>query len=197
MKHTTRKQWALSLLALGAFSAYAQAYPTAKPRPRPSATASPSSNVPDTGTPSVSPTPGSPDPTVSASPTTKAPSGPLKMITTQGERVGSTENKNSPISITQLDYLDNGYGARYNSEVRAAATIQNTGKKDVKKVIMHLQFVNGDGQVVQEWKQDAGTVKPNGFVRITPPVWRNTLNVTLHARVLVEHEEVAKEATPK
>lgn len=205
------------ILFLGAaVSSYAQGnYPRARPRATstaagtPSATPNPGGTT-ATGTPSATPgTAGG----ATASPTTRMQTGPLKMITTDGT------NKLSPIRVTELNYYDEGYGSKYNSEVRVSGAVQNTGKTELKKVVVRLQIVaaantspSGDGastpspspaprtaasDVIQEWKENPGTLKPGQTYRMTPTVWRNSLGTVLKARMIVEHEEAVEKDAPK
>lgn len=71
---------------------YAQNYPHAKPKPKVEKT--------ESASPSKSPSP-SPSASASAAPgkTDEKPTGPLKMITTDGK------NKDSPIKVVELSYL--------------------------------------------------------------------------------------------
>lgn len=173
MKNTVIKALVGSLLVVGALQAYGQNYPTAKPKPKPKPSASTSAS------PSPAPTAGDPTP--------KPPLGPLKMISTDGT------NKNSPIRVVDLQYYDEGYGSKYNSEVRVSGTIQNTEKTaELKKVLVRLQIVDGKGDIIQEWKENPGTLKPGQQYRVNPVVWRNSLGTMLKARFMVEHEEVPK-----
>ena len=176
MKITT--QWALGILMAVSLVGlvFAQDYPKFKPSPRPKATTTPSASTPtpDAATPAPAATP-------------DKPKGPLKMITTDGK------NKDSPIKVLEMNYYDSGYG-KYNSEVRVSCKIQNAGSNPLKKVTLKLQIVNGDKQVVQEWKKPIGEMKPNAVETYNPGVWYNTLGVLLQGRVTVEHEEVDKDA---
>ncbi len=173
----TSAQWALGLLlaVVMASTGFAQNYPKFKPSPRPPKT---------TATPAETPTPTE---TPEAAPTPARPTGPLKMITTDGK------NKDSPIKVLDLQYYDSGYG-KYNSEVRVSCKIQNASSKPLKKVTLKLQIINGDKQVVQEWKKPLGEMKPNQVESYNPGVWYNTLGVLLQGRVQVEHEEQPKDS---
>lgn len=178
-RYPTRMAVATLFLAC-AVQAFAQpSYPTyKKPAPKPSAS--------KTATPSPS---ASPDATPAA--VTK-PTGPLKMITTDGT------NKLSPIRVTELDYYDEGYGSKYNSEVRISGAIQNTSKTaELKKVTVKLQVVDLDNQVIQEWKQSPGVLKPGQTYRINPSVWRNSLGTLLKGRIVVDHEEAVEKDAKK
>lgn len=172
---STSAKWALGLLMVVSLSGlvFAQNYPKFKPSPRPKATSTPA----ETPTPAATP---------DAAPTPAKQTGPLKMITTDGK------NKDSPIKVLDLQYYDSGYG-KYNSEVRVSCKIQNAGPKPLKKVTLKLQIINGDKQVVQEWKKAIGDMKPNQVESYNPGVWYNTLGVILQGRVQVEHEEVPKD----
>lgn len=161
----------LNLLAC----AQAQDYPRYKPKPKPSPTAkaTPSPEASPAATPAATP---------------KAPTGPLKMIKTDGK------NKDSPIKVTDLQYYDSGFGSKYNSEVRVSCAIQNTDKKaELKKVTLYLQIIDGAKQVIHEWKQPVGNMKPGQVYKYNPGVWYNSLGTNLNAQVMVEHEEVPKE----
>lgn len=213
MKNASIRLAAGILFVGAAVNAFAQpSYPQAPQRPRTSPTSA--------GTPSVTPSPGGASPAApgTSSPAAEMPRGPLKMISTDGS------NKQSPIRVTELNYYDEGYGAKYNSEVRVSGAVTNTGKKDLKKVTVRLQIVDtntggtstrpsgitpspavaarpaGSGpDVIQEWKEipPGGILKAGQTYRITPAVWRNSLGTVLRARMLVEHEEVLEKDTPK
>lgn len=169
-----------TIFLAAALQAYAQPnYPTRKPTPKasPTQTTSPSPNA---------------QPQAEPAPTPSKPKGPLKMITTDGT------NKQSPIRVTALDFYDEGYGTRYNAEVRVSGSVQNNSKTaELKKVVVKLQIVDQDNQVIQEWKEIPGTLKPMQSVRIQPPVWRNSLGTLLKARFQVEHEEVDEKDAKK
>lgn len=173
----TSARWALFILMAASLvgTVFAQNYPKFKPSPRPKATSTPAAETP---TPAATP---------EASATPARPTGPLKMIVSDGK------NKDSPIKVLDMQYYDSGYG-KYNSEVRVSCKIQNAGSKPLKKVTLKLQIVNGDKQVVQEWKKAIGDMKPNQVESYNPGVWYNTLGVILQGRVQVEHEEVPKDA---
>jgi hypothetical protein len=218
MKKHSIRLFAGILFLGGAVSSYAQGnYPRARPRATSTAAGTPSATPnpggsPATGTPSATPgTSGG----ATASPTARMQTGPLKMITTDGT------NKNSPIRVTELNYYDEGYGSKYNSEVRVSGAVQNTGKTELKKVVVRLQIVpaagdnpgaqagstpspsprprqaNAGGDVLQEWKENPGTLKPGQTYRVSPAVWRNSLGTVLKARMIVEHEEAVEKDAPK
>lgn len=162
-----------------ALNAFAQpGYPTAPktPKPKPTTSASPA----PTASPTTAPTP-------EASPSPKMPTGPLKMITTDG-----TEKK-SPIKVTELNFYDSGYGSKYNAEMRLSGAVQNTSKSDtLKKVTVKYQVVDSLGKTVQEWKEvpPGGELKPGQTYRINPGLARNTLGTLLKGKIVVDHEEV-------
>ena len=163
---------------IGAFAAWAPAqdYPTHKYTNKPKTTA----------------TPGSSD-KPSATTMPDKPTGPLKMIKTEGERPGNTSNKDSPIKILELNYYDAGFGAKFNTEVRTSVKIENASRTDdVKKVTMTLEIVNGDGQSLTEWKKSIGTLKSGQPYTFEAPVWYNSLGIPLHSKVVIEHEEIPK-----
>lgn len=181
MNHKATKALVGSLMLLGALQAYAQNYPTAKPKPKPKPSASASASP--TTAPTTAP---------AGDPTPKPPLGPLKMITTDGT------NKQSPIRVVDLQYYDEGYGSKYNSEVRVSGTVQNTDKTaELKKVLVRLQIVDGRGDIIQEWKESPGNLRPGQQYRVNPVVWRNSLGTVLKARFMVEHEEVPKKGDTK
>lgn len=161
--------------------AYAQpGYPTAPKKPKPSASASQSPSA----SPSASATE-QPEQT----PPPAAPTGPLKMIQSDGS------NKSSPIRVTEMNFYDSGYGTKYNSEMRVSGAVQNSSKTaTLKKVVVRLQIVDSGNppQVVQEWKENPGELKPGQIYRINPGVARNTLGTLLKGRMLVDHEEVVE-----
>ncbi|MBT9582159.1 hypothetical protein IV102_02350 [bacterium] len=174
------------LFLAAALNAFAQpTYPQApKPKPKPSASA--------TASPSASPSASaSPD----ASPSPKLPTGPLKMITTDSVN----PNKKSPIKFTEINFYDSGYGSKYNAEMRLSGAVLNSSKTDtLKKVTVKYQVVDTAGQVVQEWKESAGDLKPGSTYRINPGVARNTLGTMLKGKMVVDHEEVPpKDGAPK
>lgn len=174
---TSRSQVASLIFLVAALNAFAQPdYPKApKPKPKPTATESVSPS------PSASPT-SAPDASPSASPT---PTGPLKMITTDGT------NKKSPIKVLDLQCYDSGYGTKFNSEMRLSGSVQNTSKSDtLKKVVVKYQLVDIKGEVIQEWKESPGQLKPNQIFKINPGVARNSLGTLLKGKIVVEHEEV-------
>jgi len=114
------------------------------------------------------------------------------MITTDGT------NKLSPIRVTELNYYDEGYGSRFNSEVRISGAVQNTSKTaELKKVTVKLQVVDLDNQVIQEWKQAPGVLKPGQTYRMNPNVWRNSIGTLLKGRIVVDHEEVVEKDAKK
>ena len=176
-KYKTQAVAGILFLAAAA-GAFAQpSYPTAKPKPKPKASASASPTAP-----SANPTQA---PEASATP--KLPTGPLKMITTDSVN----PNKVSPIKFTEINFYDSGYGSKYNSEMRLSGAVMNSSKTDtLKKVTVKYQVVDTAGQVVQEWKEVAGDLKPGQTYRINPGVARNTLGTMLKGKMVVEHEEV-------
>lgn len=176
MKKTAQLMLACSMVAAFASWAPAQNYPTRKYTPKPKSTAAPDASSTPSGTPS-------PD----------KQTGPLKMIKTEGERPGSTTNKDSPIKILELNYYDAGFGAKFNTEVRTSVKLENSSRTDdVKKVTMTLQIVNGDGQMLTEWKKSVGTLKSGQPYSFEAPVWYNSLGIPLHSKVVIEHEEIPK-----
>lgn len=182
MKDIKCKTIAGILFVGAALNAFAQpGYPTApKPKPKPSKSASPSPSASPTAAPTTAPTPDA-----SASP--KMPTGPLKMITSDG-----TEKK-SPIKVTELNFYDSGYGSKYNAEMRLSGAVQNTSKSDtLKKVTVKFQVVDSTGKTVQEWKEipPGGELKPGQTYRINPGLARNTLGTLLKGKIVVDHEEV-------
>lgn len=182
-RYPTRVAVATLFLAC-AVQAFAQpGYPTyKKPAPKPSASKSAAPSPAATAT-------ASPDATPAAA--TK-PTGPLKMISTDGT------NKSSPIRVTELNYYDEGYGSKYNAEVRISGAIQNTSKTaELKKVTVKLQVVDLDNQVIQEWKQSPGVLKPGQTYRMNPSVWRNSLGTVLKGRIMVDHEEAVEKDAKK
>lgn len=168
-------------------SVYAQNYPKSQPKPSKSASGNPEdSSAKPSKTPKKSASPAA-SATPEASATPDKPTGPLKMIKTDGR------NKESPIKVTELNYYDAGFGAKFNSEIRVSCKIQNTSTTDeLKKVTLSLQVVNGSGDVLQQWKQTIGTLKPGQQSNFNPGVWYNTLGIPLQGKVVVEHEEVPK-----
>jgi hypothetical protein len=159
---------------------YAQNYPHAKPKPKVEKT--------ESASPSKSPSP-SPSASASAAPskTDEKPTGPLKMITTDGK------NKDSPIKVVELSYYDAGFGAKFNSEIRCSCKVQNGSSTDeLKKVTVTLQIINGAGNVMQSWKQNVGVLKPGQQYTLNPGVWYNNMGIPLQGKVSVEHEEVPK-----
>lgn len=175
MKLSARLLIFASLWAATATWAPAQNYPTHKYTPKPKATPT-AKETPQA--PEASPTPTKPD----------KPTGPLKMIKTDGKN-----NKDSPIKVLELNYYDAGFGAKFNTEVRTSCKIENSSKTDeLKRVTLILQVVNGDEQSMQEWKQAVGNLKPGAPYTFSAPVWYNSMGIPLHAKVIVEHEEVPK-----
>ena len=177
---------AANLLLLGgiwaAFATWApaQGYPTHKYTPKPKSTASATPKASATLTPTPSSTP-------------SESTGPLKMIKTEADQAGPMRNKDSPVKLLEVNYYDAGFGAKFNSEIRTSCKIENSSKTDdIKKVTLWLQVVNGDGQSMQEWKRSVGTLKPGAPYIFEAPVWYNNLGIPLHAKVVVEHEEIPK-----
>ena len=178
-KNSSSSLYGLALfVGLATAAAFADpSYPTApKPKPRPTASTS------------ASP---SPSPSASETPSTPKRSGPLKIITTDGT------NRESPIRVQNLNFYDEGYGSKYNSEIRLSGGVQNTSKTaTLKKVTVSLQLVDTQAKpnVIQEWKENppGGELKPGQSFDIKPAVARNSLGTMLKARMLVTHEEVVE-----
>lgn len=164
------------LFAVAATAAFAQPnYPQAPKRPKPTASASASPAA--TESPSASPT------------TAPTPSGPAKKLSTDSVK----PNPKSPIKFVQVNCYDSGGGSKFNSEMRLDATINNSSRTDtLKNVIVKYQLVNLDNQVIQEWVEKPGTLKPGQTFSINPGVARNSLGTRLNGRVVVEHDEVVK-----
>ena len=183
MKDLKLRTLAGVLFAVAATAAFAQPnYPQAPKRPKPSASASASASPAATESPAASPT---------AAPT---PSGPAKKLTTDSVK----PNPKSPIKFVQVNCYDSGGGSKYNSEMRLDATINNGSKTDtLKNVIVKYQLVNLDNQVIQEWVEKPGTLKPGQTFSINPGVARNSLGTRLDGRVVVEHDEVQKKEGEK
>ncbi len=181
MKNLKLRTLAGVLFAVAATAAFAQPnYPQAPKRPKPSASATagtPSPSATATDTPSGSPT---------AAPTQ---SGPAKKLMTDSDK----PNPKSPIKFVQVNCYDSGFGSKYNSEMRLDATVNNSSKTDtLKNVTVKYQLVNLDNQVIQDWVEKPGTLKPGQTFSINPGVARNSLGTKLNGRVIVEHDEVQK-----
>lgn len=113
------------------------------------------------------------------------------MITTDGT------NRESPIRVQGLNFYDEGFGSKYNSEIRLSGGVLNSHKTaTLKKVTVSLQLVDTQAKptVVQEWKEvpPGGELKPGQVFEVKPAVARNTLGTMLKARMIVTHEEVAE-----
>ena len=185
MKNLKLRTLAGVLFAVAATAAFAQPnYPQApkRPKPSPSASASSSASPAATESPSASPT---------AAPT---PSGPAKKLTTDNLK----PNPKSPIKFGEVLCYDSGGGSKYNSEMRLDATLSNSSRTDtLKNVIVKYQLINLDNNVIQEWVEKPGTLKPGQTFKITPGVARNSLGTKLNGRVVVEHDEVQKKEDTK
>ncbi|HXE71991.1 MAG TPA: hypothetical protein VNO81_04975 [Candidatus Nitrosotenuis sp.] len=120
-----------------------------------------------------------------------------KIITTEFTQEGPGSNKESPIQVTRLDFSDSTVaGASYVGEVRVSTEIKNTSPEDdVNQVTLHLQLVDPNGAVLQEWTQKVGVLKVGATYSFTPepPVWYNYQKMTVRPKVVVEHEEMPKE----
>lgn len=100
------------------------------------------------------------------------------------------KNKKSPIKVTRMDFLDSGYGQPGpNSEIRISTAIQNSGKDELKNVVLHLQLKNLAGDVVKEWVHNVGTMKGGAAVEFAPDgVYYNYSFNNLSGGVMVEHD---------
>lgn len=110
------------------------------------------------------------------------------------------KNKDSPIKVLKLDFLDSGYGQPGpNSEIRISTTVQNSSSQDdLKNVIIHLQLKNLAGDVVQEWTKNLPVMKKNTTVEFDPgTVYYNYTFNNLQGAVMVEHDKVEKDAPKK
>lgn len=168
------------LFAVAATAAFAQPnYPQAPKRPKPTASASASASASPAATESPS---GSPT-------TAPTPSGPAKKLSTDSVK----PNPKSPIKFVQVNCYDSGFGSKFNSEMRLDATINNSSRTDtLKNVTVKYQLINLDNQVIQEWVEKPGTLKPGQTFSINPGVARNSIGTKLNGRVVVEHDEVVK-----
>jgi hypothetical protein len=177
MKNLKVQTLAGALFVLAATVAFAQPnYPQAPKRPKPSASASASASASPSATATQAPATPSPTPT-----------GPAKKITTDSDR----PNPKSPIKFVTVNCYDSGGGAKFNSEMRLDATINNSSKTDtLKNVTVKYQLVNLDGQNIQEWVEKPGSLKPGQSYQINPGVARNSLGTKLNGKVVVEHDEV-------
>ncbi len=102
------------------------------------------------------------------------------------------KNKKSPIKVKKLDFQDSGYGQPGpNSEIRISTAIQNSGKDELKNVVLHLQLKNLAGEVVKEWVHKVGVMKGGAAVDYAPDgVYYNYSFNNLSAGVMVEHDPV-------
>ncbi len=109
------------------------------------------------------------------------------------------KNKDSPIKVLSLDFMDSGYGQPGpNAEIRISTKVQNSSSTDdLKNVIIHLQLKNLAGDVVQEWTKNIPVMKKNTTVEFQPDaVYYNYTFNNLQGAVMVEHDKVEK-AAPK
>lgn len=101
-------------------------------------------------------------------------------------------NKNSPIKIDSLDFMDSGYGLPGpNAEIRTSVTVRNTSREDdLKNVVIKLQMKLPGGDVVQEWTQKLPTMKKGEVVTFDPgTVYYNYSFNNLQPAVEVEHDK--------
>lgn len=113
-----------------------------------------------------------------------------KRIKTDGK------NKNSPVSVMKLDFMDSGYGnPGPNSEIRVSTVVKNGSKEDdLKNVVIKLQLKNLAGEVVQEWTKNMPVFKKGSQVEFDPGgIYYNYSFNNLQAAVEIEHDEVVKE----
>lgn len=185
MKNLKLRTLAGVLFVVAATAAFAQPnYPQAPKRPKPSAsaTSNPSPNATATESPAASPSPGT------------TATGPAKRVTTGSDR----PDPKSPIKFVAVNCYDSGYGSKFNSEMRLDATINNSSKTDtLKNVIVKYQLINLDNQVIQEWVEKPGTLKPGQSFQINPGVARNTIGTKLNGKVTVEYDEIQKKEGAK
>lgn len=185
MKDLKMRTLAGVLFAVAATAAFAQPnYPQAPKRPKPSASASAS---------------GSPSPAATTAPsdnptTAPTPSGPAKRVTTNSDR----PDPKLPIKFISVNCYDSGFGSKFNSEMRLDATISNSSKADtLKNVVVKYQLVNLDSQVIQEWVEKPGQLKPGQTFQINPGVARNSIGTKLNGKVVVEFDEIPKKEGAK
>ncbi len=117
-----------------------------------------------------------------------------KRIKTDGK------NKESPIKIVSLDFMDSGYGnPGPNSEIRISTKVQNTSSEDdLRHVVIHLQLKNLAGEVVQEWTKNIPVMKKGAVVEFEPDgVYYNYSFNNLSGAVMVEHDEIEEEEDSK
>ena len=109
------------------------------------------------------------------------------------------KNKKSPIKVTKLDFMDSGYGQPGpNSEIRISTAIQNSGKDELKNVVLHLQLKNLAGDVVKEWVHKVGSMKGGAAVTYAPDgVYYNYSFNNLSGGVMVEHDPVEEKDDKK
>ncbi len=109
---------------------------------------------------------------------------PGRLIQTDGT------NRKSPIQILNTDFLDTTTpGANFVGEVRTSTSILNSSDRPLEEVTLYLRLMNLADEVVQEWKQSIGTMKPGARVDFTPepPVWYNHNKIQVVPKVIVEH----------
>lgn len=109
-------------------------------------------------------------------------------------------NKNSPISVQDMNFQDSGYGLPGpNAEIRVSTTVRNTSNEDdLKNVVIKLQLKLAGGDVVQEWTKSVPLMKKGATVQFDPgAVYYNYSHNNLQAGVEVEHDkpEEKKEET--
>lgn len=109
-------------------------------------------------------------------------------------------NKNSPIKVLDIAFLDSGYGLPGpNAEIRTSCKVQNTSKEDdLKNVTIKLQLKMGDGTVAQEWTKNVPVLKKGTVVEFDPgAVYYNYTFNGLKAAVEVEHDKPEKKEDAK
>ncbi len=107
------------------------------------------------------------------------------------------KNKDSPVEVVKIDFSDSGYGQAglvngRVAEIRISSTVRNTSREDtLKNVVVHLQLKNLAGEVVQEWKNQVGVMKPGQSVDVSPDAlyYNYTFN-NVSPAVMVEHDKV-------
>ncbi len=110
---------------------------------------------------------------------------PGGMIQTDGT------NRKSPIQVLNTDFMDTTTaGAQFVGEVRTSTSIVNNSDRPLEGVTLYLRLMNLADEVVQEWKQPIGTMKPHARVDFTPepPVWYNYNKIQVVPKVVVEHK---------
>lgn len=130
----------------------------------------------------------------------KKPAKKAVKLNAYGQIETDGTNPDSPILVTDFQYQDSTTAAQnYIGEIRASATIVNSGNKDLANVTAHIYICSLNGDVYQDWVMKIGTMKAGQTVQFNPdpPVWYNYSKIFNEGKVLVTHDPIPEDKPAK